>query len=93
MEFPGFLGNAPVKEALIRAFSAGRFPHALLFHGEKGVGKRTLAALTAKALVCRDPANAPCGVCPSCIRAKAGSHRLQICAANKLFWDEEILFQ
>ncbi len=74
MKFPGFLGNAPVKEALIRAFSAGRFPHALLFHGEKGVGKRTLAALTAKALVCRDPANAPCGVCPSCIRAKAGSH-------------------
>ena len=27
------------------------------------------------------------------LRAKAGSHRLQIYAANKLFWDEEILFQ
>lgn len=74
MEFPGFLGNAPVKEALARAFSAGRFPHALLFQGEKGVGKRTLAALTAKALVCREPAHPPCGICPSCIRAEAGSH-------------------
>lgn len=74
MEFPGFLGNAPVKEALARAFSAGRFPHALLFVGEKGVGKSTLAALTARALVCRDPAHAPCGSCPSCIRALAGSH-------------------
>lgn len=74
MEFPGFLGNAPVKEALARAFSAGRFPHALLLVGEKGVGKQTLAALTAKALVCRDQERAPCGECPGCIRAAAGSH-------------------
>lgn len=74
MEFPGFLGNAPVKEALSRAFSAGRFPHAVLFQGERGVGKRTLAGLTAKALVCRDRDRAPCGVCPSCVRAEAGSH-------------------
>ena len=59
MEFPGFLGNAPVKEALSRAFSAGRFPHALLFAGERGTGKRTLAALIAKSLVCRDREHAP----------------------------------
>lgn len=74
MEFPGFMGNAPVKEALSRAFSSGRFPHALLFTGEKGTGKNTLAALTARALVCRRPELAPCGECPGCIRAKAGSH-------------------
>lgn len=74
MDFPGFLGNAPVKEALSRAFSAGRFPHAVLFQGERGVGKRTLAALTAKALVCRNRDRAPCGACPSCVRADAGSH-------------------
>ena len=42
MEFPGFLGNAPVKEALSRAFSAGRFPHALLLQGEPGTGKGAL---------------------------------------------------
>lgn len=63
-----------MKEALARAFSAGRFPHALLFQGEKGTGKQTLAALTAKALVCRDREHAPCGKCPGCIRADAGSH-------------------
>lgn len=74
MEFPGFLGNAPVKEALSRAFEGGRFSHALLLQGEAGVGKRTLAMLLAQALVCRDKAHAPCGVCPSCVRAKAGSH-------------------
>ena len=47
MEFPGFLGNAPVKEALSQAFSAGRFPHALLLQGEPGVGKRAFARLLA----------------------------------------------
>lgn len=74
MKFPEFLGNEETKAALAAAFSAGRFPHAIILQGEEGCGKRTLARLIAKALVCRDRDNAPCGVCPSCVRAAAGSH-------------------
>ena len=74
MDFPGFLGNEEIKQALSAAFSAGRFPHALILQGEAGCGKKTLARLIAKALVCRDRDHAPCGVCPSCVRAEAGSH-------------------
>lgn len=74
MQFSQFIGNEEVKEALSAAFTAGRFPHAVILQGEPGCGKKTLARLIAHALVCRDPAHAPCGVCASCIRAAAGSH-------------------
>ncbi|WP_322201765.1 ATP-binding protein [Acutalibacter intestini] len=74
MNFSSFAGNDGVKQALSAAFSAGRFPHAVILQGEPGTGKRTLAALLGKALVCRNRDQAPCGVCPSCVRAAAGSH-------------------
>ena len=76
MQFEGFAGNAALKTALSAAFSRRRLPHTLLLQGEAGLGKRTLAQILARAAVCtcenRDLA--PCGVCPACIRAKAGSH-------------------
>lgn len=74
MKFPGFLGNEEVKAALSTAFALRRFPHAAAFLGETGCGKRTFARLVAQALVCRNRDRAPCGECPSCIRAAAGSH-------------------
>lgn len=74
ISFPGFLGNEAVKEALRAACGAGRFPHALILQGEPGTGRHTLARLTAMALACRNPESAPCGACPSCVRARAGSH-------------------
>lgn len=74
MRFPGFDGNPEVKSAVSDAFASGRFPHAIVFQGEPGTGKRTFARLLANALVCRNTHEMPCGECPSCIRAKAGSH-------------------
>lgn len=74
MNLSSFEGNNDVKTALSDAKSSGRFPHAIVLQGDNGTGKRTFAKLIANALVCRDKENAPCGTCPSCIRAKAGSH-------------------
>ena len=59
------------------ALSQGRFPHAFLFVGPEGVGKRTFALATARALLCeRSPETAfePCGACPSCLQVGAETH-------------------
>ena len=76
MQFENFVGNAALKSALSEAFSRRRLPHAILLQGEAGLGKKTLAVLLARAAVCRSENRGmvPCGVCPSCIRALAGSH-------------------
>ncbi len=73
MNFDVVAGTEHTKESLSSAAASGKFPHAIVLQGDRGTGKRTLAKWLAQALVCRQP-NAPCGVCASCIRAKAGSH-------------------
>lgn len=74
MHFDSFLGNAPVKQRISEAAARGRLSHAIVLQGERGCGKRTFAKLMARALVCTAGEAAPCGKCPACIRARAGSH-------------------
>lgn len=56
---------------LRRAVAAGRVPHAYLFDGPEGVGKRGAAIGLALALDC--PAR-ECGTCDVCRRILAGNH-------------------
>ncbi len=58
---------------LIQEFAMGGAVHAYLFTGPRGVGKRTLAAQCAMALLCAGDAK-PCFSCPPCIRFLAGTH-------------------
>jgi DNA polymerase III subunit delta' len=70
-------GHDPIVAALRRNLAAGRFPHAFLFAGPEGVGKRLFARTLARALLCeRRPEAAldPCGACPSCLQVAAGTH-------------------
>lgn len=54
-----------------------RLPHALLFAGPAGVGKRELAEALAARLLCETPRGAhetACGRCPSCLMLANGQH-------------------
>jgi DNA polymerase-3 subunit delta' len=70
-------GHDRVVEELRRGLTGGRFPHAFLFVGPEGVGKKTFARKVAQALLCEradEAALDPCEACPSCLQIKAGAH-------------------
>jgi DNA polymerase-3 subunit delta' len=67
------IGHEWVVELLRRDLAHDRVRHAYLFTGLEGVGKRTLAAEFARALLCQQP-ESPCGQCRSCTLAAKGSH-------------------
>ena len=66
MTFADFVGNPRVVTVLRRMLASGRIPHALLFAGQKGVGKFTLATLFARALNCQRAQGDICGICGNC---------------------------
>jgi DNA polymerase-3 subunit delta' len=53
-----------------------RLPHALLIHGQQGIGKRDLALHFAQGLLCEMPRadGQPCGNCPGCHWFGQGNH-------------------
>ena len=53
-----------------------RLPHAMLFVGQKSIGKRALAQAFAESLLCEQPQSdqIACGTCPSCLWLSQGNH-------------------
>lgn len=57
------------------AVAAQRLHHGVLISGPGGIGKRLLADLLARTILCHAPLDAgPCGACRSCQLERAGSH-------------------
>jgi len=77
MSWRSVRGHDRVVDLLRAGAKAGRLPHAFLFVGPEGVGKRTFALKLAQALLCeKNPEDVlePCGECPGCAQAEAGTH-------------------
>ena len=60
------LGHQQNKEFLQKLLKPGSRPHALLFYGMGGIGKKMLALHFAKTFLCKSAGKKPCDICESC---------------------------
>ena len=72
MAFKGIIGHERQKAFLASLMETGRVPHAFLFSGMDGVGKRSVAKELVKYLFCET--RSACGMCRPCRKVEAGTH-------------------
>ena len=70
MPFDSFIGNSKALASVREMVAGGRVSGSLLFSGPDGVGKKTLARMLAKALVCERSEGDFCDACPRCRKAE-----------------------
>lgn len=69
------IGHAATVDYLKKIIAEENFPHAVIFAGLEGVGKRLSAEICAAALLCENPRDGtPCGTCESCHLVAARTH-------------------
>lgn len=66
MSFKNIIGHNDVIKNLLPRIKQNRLPHAMMFYGPSGIGKRTLAAEIIKAINCKNSEDDPCDTCNSC---------------------------
>lgn len=66
MAFESIIGNKEVKEFLENSIISQTVPHALMFVGKEGIGKKLIAMEYAKMLLCEKKEPLPCAECKSC---------------------------
>lgn len=74
MSFRDIYGHGKQIALLQSSMTQNRIPHAFLFYGMEGIGKRTTALTFAKALNCRENNHDACDACPSCRKADHHNH-------------------
>jgi len=73
MSWEKILGHEACIARLRKLLKEKKLPHALLFSGAAGIGKRLVAEALASALLCGTE-DCPCGSCAGCAAMRAGTH-------------------
>ncbi len=73
-DFGQIVGHEGIIDHLQNSIRAGKVSHAYIFHGEEGMGKKTLAYAFAKTLQCTEGGAVPCTVCKACIQCDSDNH-------------------
>lgn len=71
--FSDIIGHEDIVKHFKNSIELGKMSHAYILNGEKGSGKRTLAAVIAKSMQCESGEPDPCGTCKSCLQAESGN--------------------
>ena len=75
ISWENLIGHAATVAYLKKNIATEKFPHAVIFSGVEGIGKRLAAEICAAALLCENPVDgSPCGACESCHLVAARSH-------------------
>jgi len=76
MKFNDIIGQEAIINALKSAWKSSKISHAYLFEGPCGIGKKTVARVFAKRLICQEnPQDLDaCGECENCAMFEAGTH-------------------
>lgn len=75
MRFDSIIGQERPIRFLTQMLKKKNIPHAMLFTGVDGIGKRTTAMALGMALNCTNPVGvSACGECPSCQKIISGAH-------------------
>lgn len=72
--FEQLTGQSALTARFRAALAQDRIAHAVIIAGPAGSGKRSLAAIYARALLCQSNGARPCNSCPSCKKALGGNH-------------------
>lgn len=75
LSWQNLFGHSSTAEHLRKIIADDKFPHAVIFAGVEGIGKRLTAEICAAALLCDNPHDGtPCGVCEGCKLVAARTH-------------------
>ena len=74
MSFNDIFGHEKQIRQLKTTIANDRLPHAFLFYGMEGIGKRTTALIFAKALNCLTGNEDACNACDACLKADHNNH-------------------
>ncbi|MCQ2505569.1 MAG: hypothetical protein MJ113_00115 [Lachnospiraceae bacterium] len=74
MQLKDYLGQEKIIASLKQAVDNNELSHAYLFVGPEGSGKRTLADIFAKMVLCKGEGEKPCELCNACLTVDAGSN-------------------
>lgn len=74
MDYKDIIGHRRQIDSLQKAIDKGSVSHSYLFEGDEGLGKKQVAMVFSKSLLCLKKGNKPCNECSSCLKFDTGNH-------------------